>query len=86
MSGFTTQSLSASTWPDFAALVERHARGALLPDRSHLFNASLAGNVRRAIDFHEGARLDVPALKALVLAAVAANQPPIRGKSSRPAP
>lgn len=86
MPGFTTQPLAASTWPDFAALAERHARGALLPDPSRLFNASLAGSVRPAIDFHEGARLDEPALQALIAAAVAANQPPIQGQSSRPTP
>ena len=49
------------------------AKGASLPDPSRLFNASLEGNTRRAIDFHEGDKLDVPALKALVRAAVALN-------------
>jgi hypothetical protein len=50
------------------------ARGAALEDPSGLFNASLDGNVRRAIDFHEGDRIDEKALKALVRAAVALNQ------------
>ena len=48
------------------------AQGAALPDPARLFNASLDGNVRRAIDFHEGDKLDAKALKALVRAAVAA--------------
>ncbi|QKS00664.1 DUF1801 domain-containing protein [Sphingomonas sp. CL5.1] len=49
------------------------AKGASLDDPAGLFNASLDGNVRRAIDFHEGDRIDAAALKALVRAAVAAN-------------
>lgn len=50
------------------------AKGASLADPSRLFNASLDGNVRRAIDFHEGAAIDEGALKALIRAAVAANK------------
>jgi hypothetical protein len=49
------------------------ARGAELDDPSGLFNSSLEGNVRRAIDFHEGDRIDARALKALVKAAVKLN-------------
>jgi hypothetical protein len=49
------------------------ARGASLPDPSRLFNASLEGNARRAIDIHEGEKLDARAFKELVKAAVAAN-------------
>lgn len=49
------------------------ARGASLPDPSRLFNASLEGNVRRAIDIREGETLDAGAFKALVKAAVARN-------------
>jgi hypothetical protein len=49
------------------------ARGAALKDPARLFNASLEGNVRRAIDFHEGERINEPALKALIRAAVALN-------------
>ncbi len=49
------------------------ARGASLPDPSHLFNSSLEGNTRRAIDIHEGEKLDARAFKALVKAAVAEN-------------
>jgi len=49
------------------------AKGASLPDPSGLFNSSLDGNVRRAVDFHEGDKIDGKALKALVRAAVALN-------------
>src|SRR5437016_9991950 len=49
------------------------AKGAALQDSSRLFNASLEGNTRRAIDFHEGAKINEKALKALVRAAVALN-------------
>lgn len=50
------------------------AKGAALPDPSGLFNSSLDGNVRRAIDVREGETIDGEALKALVQAAVALNQ------------
>jgi len=46
------------------------AQGAVLKDPSHLFNSSLDGNVRRAIDFREGEKINEKALKALVRAAV----------------
>src|SRR5690242_10739684 len=49
------------------------AKGASLPDPSGLFNSSLDGNVRRAIDFHERDPLDEAAFKALVRAAVSSN-------------
>jgi hypothetical protein len=49
------------------------AKGASLKDPSGLFNSSLEGNVRRAIDLHEGDRIDEKALKALIRAAVALN-------------
>ena len=49
------------------------AKGAALKDPSGLFNSSLDGNTRRAIDFHEGETIDEKALKALVRAAVALN-------------
>jgi hypothetical protein len=49
------------------------AKGAALKDRSRLFNSSLDGSVRRAIDLHEGDTIDDKALKALVRAAVALN-------------
>ena len=49
------------------------AKGASLKDPSRLFNSSLDGNVRRAIDIHEGGEIDAPALKTLIRAAVALN-------------
>ena len=49
------------------------AKGASLKDGAGLFNSSLEGNVRRAIDFHEGDRIDEKTLKALIRAAVALN-------------
>ena len=49
------------------------ARGASIPDPSRLFNSSLEGNTRRAIDIHEGERVDAGAFKKLVKAAVAQN-------------
>jgi hypothetical protein len=56
-------------------------KGASLEDPSRLFNSSLDGNVRRAIDIREGEEVDEPALKALVREAVALNR---SGKSKRP--
>jgi hypothetical protein len=50
------------------------ARGAALKDPSRLFNSSLDGNTRRAIDFHEGDKIDEEALKTLVRAAVTLNK------------
>jgi hypothetical protein len=55
------------------------AKGASLPDPSRLFNSSLEGNTRRAIDFHEGEKIDEKALKALIRAAVALNKSSARG-------
>jgi hypothetical protein len=49
------------------------AKGAALKDPAHLFNSSLDGNVRRAIDIHEGGKIDEAALKDLIRAAVALN-------------
>src|SRR5690242_18955585 len=54
------------------------AKGVALPDPSRLFNSSLEGNVRRAIDIHEGDRINEAALKDLIRAAVALN---LKGKS-----
>ena len=56
------------------------AKGASLPDPARLFNASLEGHTRRAIDIHEGDELDEDALKALVRAAVALNEASARGR------
>jgi hypothetical protein len=50
------------------------AKGAALADPSRLFNSSLEGNTRRAIDLHEGDKIDEAALKALIRAAVALNK------------
>ncbi len=49
------------------------AKGASLPDPARLFNSSLEGNARRAIDIHEGDQVNEPALKALIRAAVTLN-------------
>jgi hypothetical protein len=54
------------------------AKGAALKDPSHLFNSSLEGNVRRAIDIHEGDKINEAALKDLIRAAVALN---LKGKT-----
>ena len=54
------------------------AKGAALEDPAGLFNSSLDGNVRRAIDIHEGEKIDEKALKALIRAAVALN---LKGKA-----
>jgi hypothetical protein len=51
------------------------ANGAALKDPSGLFNSSLGGSTRRAVDFHEGEKIDEEALKTLVRAAVTLNQP-----------
>jgi hypothetical protein len=50
------------------------AKGAALKDPSSLFNSSLEGNVRRAIDFHEGEKINEKALKTLIRAAVTLNE------------
>ena len=50
------------------------AKGASLRDPSRLFNSSLEGNIRRAIDIHEGDKINEKALKALIRAAVALNK------------
>jgi len=56
------------------------AKGAALDDPARLFNASLEGNTRRAIDVHEGEEIDAGALKALIRAAVALNRSKARKK------
>lgn len=61
------------------------AKGASLDDPSGLFNASLDGNTRRAIDLHEGDTLDETALKALILAAVALNTSALAAARTKPA-
>jgi hypothetical protein len=59
------------------------AKGAWLPDPAKLFNSSLQGNVRRAIDFTEGAEVDETALHELVLAALRQNKASAGGKARR---
>jgi hypothetical protein len=62
------------------------AKGAALPDPKGLFNSSLEGNVRRAIDIHEGETIDASALKALIRAAIALNQTSKPSSSRHPRP
>jgi hypothetical protein len=59
------------------------AKGAALKDPAGLFNSSLDGNVRRAIDIHEGVQLDASAFKALVIQAVALNSASKRAKPTK---
>ena len=62
------------TGETYTAIVKlTFAKGAALKDPSKLFNSSLEGNVRRAIDIHEGEAVDVAAFQALIRAAVALN-------------
>ena len=61
------------------------AKGASIPDPSHLFNSSLEGNTRRAIDIHEGETIDAKAFQALVKAAVALNNVPAKKAKAAPA-
>ncbi len=58
-------------------------RGASLPDPGKLFNSSLEGSTRRAIDIREGETLNEAGFKALILAAVAANAAARAGRASR---
>jgi len=62
------------------------AKGASLKDPARLFNSSLDGNVRRAIDFHEGDKVDAAALKNLIRAAVALNLQGNSKDKSKPKP
>ena len=69
----------------YAKVVElTFARGAGIPDPSRLFNSSLEGNTRRAIDIHEGEKVDAGAFKALVKAAVAQNGAPAKKRVKAP--
>lgn len=74
---------TGETYKDVVKLT--FARGAALPDPAHLFNASLDGNTRRAIDIHEGEQIDARAFKALIQAAVAENTH-VAGKRSMTKP
>lgn len=70
------------TGESYKAIVKlTFAKGASLPDPAKLFNSSLDGNVRRAIDIHEGEEVDAEAFKALIRAAVALNA---SARSARP--
>ena len=64
-----------------SAVKTTFAKGAALPDPSKMFNSSLEGKVRRAIDFPEGGKIDEKAFKALVRAAVALNTATSKKKS-----
>jgi len=67
------------TGESYAKIVKlTFAKGARISDPSHLFNASLEGNARRAIDLPEGSRINAVAFKALIKAAVALNTPPAK--------
>jgi hypothetical protein len=66
-----------------AAVKMTFAKGASLEDPKGLFNSSLEGNTRRAIDFHEGGQIDEEALKALIRAAVALN---VSSRTAKPRP
>ena len=59
------------------------SRGASLKDPAKLFNSSLDGNVRRAIDIHEGEKIDEDAFKSLIKAAVAANTSAVKAKRAK---
>jgi hypothetical protein len=70
------------TGESYKAIVKlTFAKGAMLKDPSGLFNSSLDGNVRRAIDFHEGEKINVRAFKALVREAIALNKSTTKAKS-----
>jgi hypothetical protein len=72
------------TGESYKAIVKlTFAKGASLKDSAKLFNSSLDGNVRRAIDIHEGETIDAGAFKALIRAAVALNTLDRKGKTKR---
>jgi hypothetical protein len=66
-----------------AAVKLTFPKGAALPDPAGLFNSSLEGNVRRAIDVREGEEIDAAAFKALVRAAAELNASAVKGKAMR---
>ena len=69
-----------------AAVKLTFAQGAKIPDPSRLFNSSLGGNTRRAIDLHEGEKIDAAAFKALIQAAVAHNGSPVKKAPTKKPP
>src|ERR1700748_2162584 len=76
-------------WPgetDKSVVKMTFAKGAALKDPARLFNCSLDGNVRRAIDIHEGEKIDESAFKALVREAIALNTSKSNGKKKSASP
>jgi hypothetical protein len=72
------------TGESYKAIVKlTFAKGASLKDPARLFNSSLDGNTRRAIDIHEGEEVDAAAFKKLILAAIALNTSNVKAKSRR---
>lgn len=72
------------TGESYKAIVKlTFAKGASLKDPAGLFNSSLDGNTRRAIDIHEGEEVDAAAFKKLILAAIALNTSNVKAKSRR---
>ena len=72
------------TGESYKAIVKlTFAKGASLKDPASLFNSSLDGNTRRAIDIHEGEEVDAAAFKKLILAAIALNTSNVKAKSRR---
>ena len=72
------------TGESYKAIVKlTFAKGASLKDPARLFNASLDGNVRRALDIHEGEKVDAGAFKALIRAAIALNTSGGKAKARR---
>ena len=69
---------TGETYKDYVKMT--FAKGASLEDPAGLFNSSLEGNVRRAIDFHEGEKINTRALKALIKEAVALNESKVKKK------
>ena len=67
---------TGETYKDYVKMT--FAKGAFVKDPSGLFNSSLEGNLRRAIDIHQGDRINEKALKALIKAAVKLNEAPLR--------
>lgn len=75
-----------STGETYKAVVKMtFAKGASLPDPARLFNSSLEGNTRRAIDFREGEKINEAALRALIRAAVALNQSTVASRAAKKA-
>ena len=75
-----------TTWESYKQVVKlTFAKGAFLKDPARLFNSSLEGNLRRAIDIHEGEEIDAAAFKALVREAIALNSSKAKAGKAKPA-